>query len=215
MSAIRKTVRSAGVGLVLAGLATSMSLAQTAESPSPCASVTDDKSRLQCYDAEHAMRMRKGSVPSAAATAPAPAQAPSAAVPLPAPAASQPVPPAMPARAPVARAPVAAAPAPAAPGTATSASDFGSETLPARAAKDASGKAVPKEVLVARVAAVSGRGKGDYRIELDNGQIWKESDRTGGEAPQVGETITVKPGMMGTYFLAGDSGLALRVKRIK
>jgi hypothetical protein len=87
--------------------------------------------------------------------------------------------------------------------------------LPKKTAKDSSGSPLPKESLVARVVGVTGRGKGDYRIELDNGQVWAETQRTGGDAPAAGETVTLRPGMMGSYFLTREAGLALRVKRIK
>jgi len=62
---------------------------------------------------------------------------------------------------------------------------------------------------------VTGRGKGDYRIQLDNGQLWMESQRTGGEPPEPGETITIRPGLLGSYFMERKAGLALRVKRVK
>jgi hypothetical protein len=78
--------------------------------------------------------------------------------------------------------------------------------------KDAPSK---PEQLVATIKSVTGRGKGDYRFELDNGQLWVESQRTGGEPPAIGETVTIRPGLLGSYFLEREKGLALRVKRVK
>ena len=74
---------------------------------------------------------------------------------------------------------------------------------------------VDEQELTARVTAVNGRRKGDYRIELDNGPIWAESARTGGEPPKVGDTITLKRGVLGSYFMSSGAGLALRVKRVQ
>ena len=68
---------SMGVALALAVSTTGVSFAQnSADGRSPCASVTDDKSRLQCYDAQEALK-RRGSTPNAAArpALPAPAAA--------------------------------------------------------------------------------------------------------------------------------------------
>jgi hypothetical protein len=182
---------------------------QSADAPSPCASVTDDRSRLQCYDAQEAMKTRNRAPAAAAVPAPTPATAPTSA-------------PATAAAPAGSRAPEPVAyPAPVTP--ADPSSEFGlqgdalAKKRAAEAPKDSPAK---PERLVARVKAVTGRGKGDYRIELDrieldNGQLWVETQRTGGDAPDPGETVTIRPGLLGSYFLEREAGLALRVKRIK
>lgn len=119
----------------------------------------------------------------------------------------------------MARAPEPAAPSATPPQAGSPSAEFGlqGEALARKRAAEAP-KDVPKatEQLVAKVTAVTGRGKGDYRIELDNGQLWMESQRTGGEAPATGETVTIRPGLLGSYFLEREvGGLALRVKRVK
>jgi hypothetical protein len=105
-------------------------------------------------------------------------------------------------------------PAPARPAAASgsASAEFGSETLPKKT-KPAAAEEVPE--LTAKVASVSGKRKGDYRITLDNGQVWAETQRTGGEPPQPGDTVTLRRGTMGSYFLSRGSGLALRVTRVK
>jgi hypothetical protein len=183
-----RTLRGSSVVLALFGFAALSAQAQDA--PSPCASVTDDKSRLQCYDAE--ATMKKGR-PAASAAAPAPAPAARSTAPTPAPAA-----------APVAQ------PAPA---TGSAETGFGAELLPKKA--KAEGEPEPASEITAKVTSVAGRGKGEYRIGLDNGQMWAETQRTGGEPPEVGDTITLRRGSMGSYFLTKGTGLALRVKRVK
>jgi hypothetical protein len=168
------------LALCTLGAFAGMAWGQSADEPSPCASVTEDRSRLQCYDAQEAMKAQR----RAAAVA-SPTPAPTAAL----------------------------TPAPASPS-----SDFGlqGEALAKKRAAEAP-KDVPAkpERLVARVKAVTGRGKGEYRIELDNGQLWMETQRTGGDAPEPGETVTIRPGMLGSYFMEREAGLALRVKRVK
>ncbi len=84
-----------------------------------------------------------------------------------------------------------------------------------RIAVGAAGSTEPEQ-MSARVTAISQRLTGDYRIELDNGQVWVKNQGTGGEAPEVGETVTLRQAMMGSYLMSRDvGGLALRVKRVK
>jgi hypothetical protein len=168
MNAVR--IRFA-LSVIALGAVTGTACGQAGDDPSPCASITDGKSRLQCYDAQEAMRMRGR---GAAAASPVPAPPPS--------------------------------------------SEFGLEgeaLAKKRAAETPKDAPKPPERLVAKVTSVTGRGKGDYRIQLDNGQLWMESQRTGGEPPEPGETVTIRPGLLGSYFMEREAGLALRVKRVK
>lgn len=207
-----KTVRARGLGIAFAvcGLVGAAGFAQAqSDSPSPCASITDDKSRLQCYDAEHALKRSQAARPSTPGPAPQPSAAPVAA-PAPA-AASAPAPAADPAL--VAKSVESAPAKPAAASSGAAVSEFGKETLPTKARAAAEG-ASPAEI-TAIVAAVSGQRKGDYRVTLDNGQVWAETQRTGGDPPKPGDTVTLRKGAMGSYFLSKGSGLALRVTRVK
>jgi hypothetical protein len=214
-----KTVvgRGARIAFVLCGLAGAAGFAQAEsdDSPSPCASITDDKSRLQCYDAEQALRKSRNARQGAPAQSPgsqppaAPAAAPAATTPAAAADVSQPAPAAATAPAPGA---AEAASASAAQTRGSANADFGSETLPKKGRSGSAGEAIE---ITAKVTAVAGRRKGDYRITLDNGQVWAETQRTGGEPPQPGETVTLRRGALGSYFLSRGSGLALRVTRVK
>jgi len=42
-----------------------------------------------------------------------------------------------------------------------------------------------------------------------------ETLRTGGLPPAAGETVTIKHGALGSFYLTRSSGVALRVKRIQ
>jgi hypothetical protein len=166
------------LSVIALGAVTGTACGQAGDDPSPCASITADKSRLQCYDAQEATRVhRRGA--ATASPVPVPPPPPSAAAPS---------------------------------------SEFGLEgeaLAKKRAAETPKDAPRPAEQVVAKVTAVTGRGKGDYRIQLDNGQLWMESQRTGGEAPEPGETVTIRPGLLGSYFMEREAGLALRVKRVK
>jgi hypothetical protein len=65
-----------------------------------------------------------------------------------------------------------------------------------------------------RVKTVTTRPRGEYRIEMENGQVWVETLRTGGLPPESGETVTIKRGTLGSFYLSRRAGAALRVKRI-
>jgi hypothetical protein len=199
-----KTVRARGLGIAFAvcGLAGAAGVAQAqSDSPSPCASITDDKSRLQCYDAEHALKKSQAARSSTPASSPAAAPA----------ASSVPAPSVAPAPMPAPRATDTASARPAATSGSAN-SEFGSETLPKKATPGDAGGA---SEIQAKVASVAGQRKGDYRITLDNGQVWAETQRTGGEPPEPGDTVILRRGAMGSYFLSHGAGLALRVRRVK
>jgi hypothetical protein len=106
----------------------------------------------------------------------------------------------------------AAAPKPASSSTVPD--DFGLDPGVVRKKRAAESPAEPAE-LVGRVKSVSTRAHGEYSIEMDNGQVWVETLRTGGQPPAVGETVTIKPGALGAFYLTRTAGTALRVKRIK
>jgi hypothetical protein len=220
------------VGFILGGLVSGFSFAQSsADGLSACTSVADEKSRLKCYDEQMARAGKKVPAPAKSAP-PSTTSAPPSTTSAPPSATSAP-----PSTAPAS--PSAASAPPSAPPSATPsphATPPTKQAPPARVAASESrssefgldGEALRKkrveedredprapDEMTARVAKVSERAHGEYRIELDNGQIWVETLRTGGMAPGAGETITIKRGMMGSFYLTRESGLALRVKRIK
>jgi hypothetical protein len=64
------------------------------------------------------------------------------------------------------------------------------------------------------VSSVTTKVRGDYRVTFDDGQVWEETQHTGGPPPEAGETVTIRRGALGSYFLTrSKGGLALRVKR--
>ncbi|MEJ0038680.1 MAG: hypothetical protein WDO68_21830 [Gammaproteobacteria bacterium] len=166
-------------------LASGPSLAQ---SGTDCSSVADDMSRLKCYDEQAARQKKKTAAPPVAST--------------PAPAASTPK-------------PAAPSPAPAKP--AAGPDDFGLDAEAVRRKQAAANPDAPREPeqVVARVKAVTTRPRGEYRITLEDGQVWDQTQHSASDVPpEAGETVTIKRGMLGSYFLSRAVGMALRVKRI-
>ena len=155
-----------------------------AQSTTDCSAVAKNSARLKCYD-EQAARQKKAA-PAPAANAPgAPSSGSMSASATPPPASS-------------------------------AASDFGLDPDTVRKKQAAANPEAPKppEQVVGRVKSVVTTPRGQYRITLEDGQVWEETQHTGGAAPEVGDPVTIKRGMLGSYFLSRSVGLALRVKRI-
>ena len=53
------------------------------------------------------------------------------------------------------------------------------------------------------------------RITLEDGQVWEETEHAPGVELASGETVTIKRGMFGSFFMSRDHGIALRVKRFR
>jgi hypothetical protein len=91
--------------------------------------------------------------------------------------------------------------------------EFGKETLPTK--KQAEPASDEIDTISARVSGIAKRYGGLFSIELENGQVWMETSRTGGLPPSIGDEVTVKRGALGGYFLSGKAGLGLRVRRLR
>jgi hypothetical protein len=169
--------------------------AVAAGDPKSCATIADDAARLACYDAA------VGRTPSKAAAATPPAQQVSRAAP-----------PAV-AAAPVAAAPVVAAPTPA---PKDPVSEFGlSES--AKAARDpvkqAEAAAAPQSVS-ARVISVRWRKYGEFVVTLDNGQVWAQIEPMPSAIVKVGDVVTVKKALFGSYTLVTAGKIGTKVRRL-
>jgi hypothetical protein len=70
--------------------------------------------------------------------------------------------------------------------------------------------------MTAKVVAVSQRPQGGVVLTLENDQVWAEQDPEGYFPIKVGDSVTVKPGLLGGFLLTGSSnGRSIRVKREK
>jgi len=204
------------VAFALGGLATGMAFAQSgADALGACTSLKNEKARLKCYDEQMAKQGRAAaaseaaSAPSAPEPEPAPVSA-SAAPAKPAPAAARA--PATPAAAPASAATSAAADS----GSALSPEDeFGLAGEALRKKRQKQNAALPPEEISARVKAVSRRAWGEHLIELENGQFWVETRHMGREPPATGETVKIRRGMLGAYYLEREHGAPLKVKRLE
>lgn len=73
----------------------------------------------------------------------------------------------------------------------------------------------PKVSQTAKIASVSQPDGRKYRVVLDNEQVWQETEHTRDLDLEAGQTVHIKPGVLGSYFLKLDSGLSTRVRRVR
>jgi len=104
---------------------------------------------------------------------------------------------------------VAAAAPPAAPREQT----FGAERLPEqRAAEEARRE---EDVLYAAIRSIQETAGNNYRVELDNGQVWQTKQNRAVKL-KAGEKVEVQRAMLGSYALIlPDRNLFLRAERVK
>jgi hypothetical protein len=181
---------------------TSLSIAALAQQPDAidaCAQVKDSTARLACFDrataARHATQPTSPPARGTGATAGVTSSAP--------PAAASSAPPAS---------------ASSAPAAAASAADR-DVGLDARAlSKERKARGEPKPPapapIVAKLVRVIPRQPQINAFELDNGQIWEQSESMDIRAePQ--EQVTIKHGIMNAFFLKTADGVVVRVHRVK
>jgi hypothetical protein len=69
-------------------------------------------------------------------------------------------------------------------------------------------------VMTSRVRSVVERPSG-LSIELENGQVWVEQERRSTFRVSPGETVTIRSGVLGSYFLSTESKATARVTRVR
>jgi hypothetical protein len=189
-------------GLVAGGCALPAWAASGSDGAS-CVAVNDDAARLACYDRAFG---RKAAGSSTAATATAAAAAGTAATGA---AAAAP-------KSPAVASPTAprAAPAPAAPKDPVA--EFGLTEASKQArdpAKAAEAAAAPTSV-TGKVISVRFRKYGEFVVTLDNGQVWEQNEPMSSAVVRVGDTVTVKKAVLGSYTLVTAARVATKVRRV-
>ena len=161
-----------------------------------CMKEADATHRLACFDRESAT-LAGESAPVAKQAAPAPAASASAASATPA---------------------AAAATVGAAAATTQSATDrFGYKGNIAReeldkqkAEEEASG------ALTSKVTAIATQPNGGLVVTLENGQVWQQKTADLGMHVKVGDQVTIKHALMGSFLLTSDTVKgSMRVSRVK
>jgi hypothetical protein len=95
--------------------------------------------------------------------------------------------------------------------------DFGANDDLLRKRQAAGETSVPRgpDRITAKVTKVSASAAGDTLIELENGQVWQQTQNRLETIAAPGDEVTVSKGALGSYFLVSKSRLSTRVKRVK
>lgn len=71
------------------------------------------------------------------------------------------------------------------------------------------------EQLDAMVTAIVRRPHGQLVVTLDNSQVWQQLTIGENFRLKIADKVTLKRGVLGSYFLVGPYGRAMKVKRIQ
>jgi hypothetical protein len=201
------------IGFLVVTAISTVAAAQSSDPLETCAQKSDAAARLACFDQEmqrrHATNVPREAPPPAAAAA-------ATAAPGIAPSTTAPPAPAVPA------AVAAAAAAPAAAGSATAAShadeNVGLEGAQLR--KKLREQGVVEEShkpnpIVAQVTRAVEHPDSRYTFVLDNGQVWEQVESKPGLFVNTHDTVTITPGVLGSFFLQTSKKLYFRVRRVQ
>jgi hypothetical protein len=157
--------------------------------PRSCVTIADDAARLACYDR---------ALGRSAAPKPAPVAATAPAAPA------------------AAAAATSASAAPAAPVKKDPVGEFGLSEA-AKQAKDpakAAEAAAAPDSITGRVMSVRWRKYGEFVVTLDNAQVWAQIEPMPSAVVRVGDTVTIKKALFGSYTLVTAGRIGTKVRRI-
>jgi hypothetical protein len=157
--------------------------------PHSCVAIADDAARLACYD----RAMGHTAAPKPAPVAPTAPAAPAAAA-----------------------AATSAAAAPVAPVKKDPVGEFGLSEQ-AKQAKDpakAAEAAAAPDSITGRVMSVRWRKYGEFVVTLDNAQVWAQIEPMPSAVVRVGDTVTIKKALFGSYTLVTAGRIGTKVRRI-
>lgn len=73
----------------------------------------------------------------------------------------------------------------------------------------------PVQELTAPIAAVIDIGHGKYRLRLQDGAVWETSEANAGfRTPRAGQTVRIRRGALGSYFIQVEGGRNIRGRRV-
>jgi hypothetical protein len=71
------------------------------------------------------------------------------------------------------------------------------------------------EQLESNVAKVTTRARGEYVVQLENGQVWEQTEMKSSVIVRKGDKVKIVPGSLGSFWLENSAGRRTRVKRIR
>jgi hypothetical protein len=72
-----------------------------------------------------------------------------------------------------------------------------------------------QDELTAKIASFGPIGNGKYRVKLEDGALWETTESSSAiNDPDVGDTVLIKKGPLGSYMMRISGQRALRAKRV-
>ena len=69
--------------------------------------------------------------------------------------------------------------------------------------------------ITAKIKSVRSAGYGKFQFTLDDGALWETTDSANfGEMPEAGQSVTIKSGVLGSYFIKFEGMQTVRGHRI-
>ena len=69
--------------------------------------------------------------------------------------------------------------------------------------------------VTAAVTSLARRRDGKFVVTLDNAQVWAQSEINSQADVEIGDSVVVRRGALGSYLLVTRAGIGTRVKRVK
>jgi FtsP/CotA-like multicopper oxidase with cupredoxin domain len=180
---------------LVAGVCALSARASSGSDGASCVAVSDDAARLACYDRAYGRNAASKSAAAAGAAAAGTAAAP---------------------KSPAVASPTAVHAAPAAATPKDPVTEFGL-TEAAKQAKDpakAAEAAKAPTSMTAKVISLRFKKYGEFVVTLDNGQVWEQNEPMPSAIVRVGDTVTVKKAVLGSYTLVTAARVATKVHRV-
>ena len=84
----------------------------------------------------------------------------------------------------------------------------------ARSTGQSAASAAPESVTAA-ITSVVRRHDGKFVVALDNAQVWAQSEFNSQADVEIGDSVTVRRGALGSYLLVTKAKIGTRVRRVK
>jgi len=91
--------------------------------------------------------------------------------------------------------------------------EFGLSEAQRRAGAANTEQAKIRESILATVTDLRQTSGGEFIVTLDNGQVWRQIDLESWSAPQKGDRVRIRRGLLGSFMLVTSKNLATHVRR--
>jgi hypothetical protein len=73
----------------------------------------------------------------------------------------------------------------------------------------------PVQPIVATITRLLPRSDNEYAFELDNGQTWEQAESKADLYVKPHDSVTIKPGVLGSFYMTTSRSQRIRVHRIR